>query len=345
MKGDVCGLLLSQLNLVASFFEDSNSSIEIQKTVHPKTPVFAKGQFEQLTLSFAFSPYLSFICSLFMTANALDTSVVDTAEPPYVFSTNTRARTALYYLSTVPHPFPTKNSVYVVSKATYNTDWSSFLAKERANIIEIFDALSAEVKEQILQKVVEAEDANSLIDVGGTASQPVVNANTNQHDRARLIHVIADPALRATFVDAHSVLTRKALNDPNRADPWGKLANAFNDYDTYHYMNETVDYNANGGKTHVVGMESTYACCNELNPSLGLTHRPLRDVAWVKATLGEFKAEWAIAYLNYRRSGQHNAEDPCAEFGKFTQGNVLVLYAFAVFKRFDVGKVNDMLGK
>ena len=72
--------------------------------------------------------------------------------------------------------------------------------------------------------------------------------------------------------------------------------------------------------------------------------RPERGEEWFKKVLKEFKGTWTKVYERYRyQSGDHDAEDPVAEFMKFFGGDTIVLYAFIVFDHSDA--MVGLLGK
>ena len=72
--------------------------------------------------------------------------------------------------------------------------------------------------------------------------------------------------------------------------------------------------------------------------------RPERGGEWIKKILKEFKGTWTKVYERYRyQSGDHDAEDPVAEFMKFFGGDTIALYAFIVFDHSDA--MVGLLGK
>jgi hypothetical protein len=82
--------------------------------------------------------------------------------------------------------------------------------------------------------------------------------------------------------------------------------------------------------------------CGSIDPCNG--SRPERGGEWIKKVLREFKGTWTKVYERYRyQSGDHDAEDPVAEFMKFFGGDTIVLYAFIVFDHCDA--MVGLLGK
>ena len=82
--------------------------------------------------------------------------------------------------------------------------------------------------------------------------------------------------------------------------------------------------------------------CGTIDPCN--SSRPERGGEWIKKVLKEFKGTWTKVYERYRyQSGDHDAEDPVAEFMKFFGGDTIVLYAFIVFDHSDA--MVGLLGK
>lgn len=67
-------------------------------------------------------------------------------------------------------------------------------------------------------------------------------ANTNKHDQARLLHLRADSACAVNWTAVLRAKTRQELDaraDPS-TDPWNQLAEKFNNYEAYQYVNAVV---------------------------------------------------------------------------------------------------------
>ena len=176
------------------------------------------------------------------------------------------------------------------------------------------------------------------------AAEPLCNPNTNIHDKARLIHLLRDPAYASTWSLAHHVMNRPELDDKQSPpQQWNKLAAAFNDYEGVIYRNATIIYSSEGAELcSYSGMGVAYDVCSSINPSS--KNRPERDGEWVKKTLRAFKGDWSKVYERYRyQSGDQDAEDPYAEFAKFYAGDSMLMYAFVVFENDD--GVVDLMGK
>lgn len=228
--------------------------------------------------------------------------------------------------------------------------------KMRSVVVATWTDLAKEKKEEIVTKVrtntvailnaATAAAGNGAVG-GGEASAQHISTMTNKHDRARLLHIFVDPSFAMTWSSAHQTKDRPALDDrDNTIDYWGVITDGFNNYTAHKYINCTSTLDKTTGElTRLPSMETAYAICSEINPSLGLAVRPMRDSAWIKSTLREFKKEWAPIYTNYSKSGEQDGCDRQEEFARFYQGKELLMYAFVLFGETDMERFHDLLGK
>lgn len=258
------------------------------------------------------------------------------------------ARQVIQVLSQLPRPNnPGKT---VLAKYHTKTLWGSMDEKQRAAIIAAWEGLAKEKKDEITEQIQSSAVAiiNSTIVENGstTPGQQIVQA-TNKHDKVRLMHIFVDPSFAMTWSSAHRPKERPALDDhDNTIDYWGILADAMNDYDKCKYINCTATVEGvTGTMKRKPGMETAFTICNEINPSLGLHVRPMRDAAWIKSVLRDFKKDWAVIYSNYTKSGEQDGCDRQEEFARFYQGKEVIMYAFALFGEQDIERHNNMLGK
>eukprot|EP01033_Poteriospumella_lacustris_P006522 gene6522-4700_t len=106
---------------------------------------------------------------------------------------------------------------------------------------------------------------------------------------------------------------------------WARLAEMFNDYDTYKYTNAVI------GGIDSLGMEQLMLYCDDINPSS--PNRPLRDALWIRTQYRELKTKITVCYSNYKRSGYQDAQNKFDEWVKFCTpfSNDVVVYAGALF--------------
>ncbi len=181
-------------------------------------------------------------------------------------------------------------------------------------------------------------------------------AQTNKHDQARLLHLRADPAAAANWTSALREKSRSELDLRGEvaaaADPWNQLAEKFNDYGHYRYINAVVQTRLEGDRRVVVlkpdglplavtGMEALVNYCFDMNPCLET--RPLRDGGWIRAQWRAMKGKLSVCFQNYRKSGNQEAENVYDEWARFavTLGHDYLFYARALFDDDEM----DRLGK
>eukprot|EP01039_Chlorochromonas_danica_P015809 gene15809-18633_t len=168
-------------------------------------------------------------------------------------------------------------------------------------------------------------------------------ALTNKHDRSRLLHLRVDPTMSATWNQALRDKTRQELDDKSGCateDPYAKLADKVNDPNTK-YTNVSVipgKLDMNGCICPTPKMELIAARCFDIDPSA--PNRPLRDGGWIRTKYKEMKSKLSVAYSNFTRSGNQDAENPYDEWIPFADDDVIV-YARAIMTKSDF----EYLGK
>jgi hypothetical protein len=147
--------------------------------------------------------------------------------------------------------------------------------------------------------------------VANVADEIVRQAMTTKDDLARLLHLRVDPGAAADWTSALREKTRAQLDVINSAeqaadaDPYNRLAEKFNNYDTYNYQNACIIPNRlTTAGTYVAAplMSKIAEYCHDFNPSAA--DRPNRDGGWIRSKYKELKGKISICFNNYHRSGQ-----------------------------------------
>src|SRR3546814_10160705 len=115
------------------------------------------------------------------------------------------------------------------------------------------------------------------------------------NDTARLIHITGDPTLFATFTAAFQPMDRATLDAAanDRMDPWAVIADAFNDYEQFLYLNATLQYGADGGEPRSKpGVETAFGICRAWNPTD--SSRPPRTADWLRIKLNKLRQHFSI---------------------------------------------------
>jgi hypothetical protein len=100
---------------------------------------------------------------------------------------------------------------------------------------------------------------------------------TTMEDRIRLLHIMRDPRNVSTIESAHSSFRDREVTDlpaAERPDYWQKLADRFNDYDSYVYTNVLVIIQDDGEAVRAVQTRDVENL-EEYNPTN--SDRPKRD--------------------------------------------------------------------
>jgi len=137
-------------------------------------------------------------------------------------------------------------------------------------------------------------------------------------------------------------MERSELDDhENPPDHYGELADCFNDYEGYHYLNPTFHPET---KEALPGMDVAFGILKDINPCMGPDIRPPRGADWIKNELRTFRKCYNEIYSKFHASGNHDAFDIYLEFSKFFQGNTLVFYGFVLIKGDEI-VANELMGK
>lgn len=114
-----------------------------------------------------------------------------------------------------PHPKPFYSSYPA---------WDKMNLSQKTKATKYFTQLKTDVRDELIASAQQFTETSAL-------QAKHKQAFTNKHDRARVLHLRADPKLTSLWTAALREKTRVELD--GGADPWGALAEEFNDYETY----------------------------------------------------------------------------------------------------------------
>lgn len=217
--------------------------------------------------------------------------------------------------------------------------WEKLDQQKRTNAVVFVNSKLTDINRGKLYDDIRKDIANEVRD------EKSRQAYTNKHDKARLLHVRKDPKFAAIWRRALGDKSRQELDaDHNKEDAscWTELATAFNDYKENSYQNACVVPNrvsSSGAKISVPGMERIFEDCHDMDPTS--VNRPERDAKWVRTNYREIKSLITLASENYRRSGNHDAENEYDEWVKFSRrsGHDVVTYARALFNDIEIQQI------
>ena len=90
--------------------------------------------------------------------------------------------------------------------------------------------------------------------------------NVTLHEKARLLHMMVDPALSSKFQDWYSVLDRQELDDKDHRDDKRKaIADIFNNYDEHIYDNPTISFEVTGELKAALNHLTSFSYCKDIN--------------------------------------------------------------------------------
>jgi hypothetical protein len=219
--------------------------------------------------------------------------------------------------------------------------WFKLNPQQKAIVKKFFDFnITAELKQELVAKAVNVQLAVQTADKDK-------QANTSKHDRARLLHVRKDATMQCQWSLLFRQMERSALDSSKsdgHVDAAGVIAEFFNDYERNSYDNPCVRkgvLSAEGLPIAISGLEAVFDFCSDINPSQA--QRPMRDGAWVRKHFKEMKTVMSVAYANYRKSGNQEAEDYYAEIVKFCKGDEITVYGFMLFDKADLEQMGKAL--
>jgi hypothetical protein len=115
---------------------------------------------------------------------------------------------------------------------------------------------------------------------------------TNKNDRCRLMHIVHTPEGKVMLSNAFMPKSRQQLDDPSFKEPWQAIANLFNDYQNYKFINLSIKHDVSTGKPFAPyvaqsGYDSIASRAFDLNPQS--SDRPVRDAEWCKRVYKELR--------------------------------------------------------
>jgi len=150
------------------------------------------------------------------------------------------------------------------------------------------------------------------------------SSQNTKDDIARLLHLFKEPMAQIHWTNLFGILNRAQLDArksaghvSDAANPLSCLAQIYNDYDTFTPQNLMVQYVAGGRdrpvkKTPFVPSSAEWATLanetHDIEPTNLLRRSVLRDEAWIKATWNDCRKWLHQTFIQYNRSGQHDAD-------------------------------------
>jgi hypothetical protein len=155
--------------------------------------------------------------------------------------------------------------------------------------------------------------------------EATVNTQNTKDDIARLLHLFKEPVAQVHWSNLYGVLNRAELDARKTDGPLSDAANAlsclaeiFNDYETFCPQNLMVEYVTAGRNQRPVkrtpfapSSEEWAVLANEthdIEPTNLSRRNILRDEAWIKATWNDCRKWLHQTFVQYNRSGQHDAD-------------------------------------
>lgn len=178
-------------------------------------------------------------------------------------------------------------------------------------------------------------------------------AQSNFNDYARLLHLKKDGRLATTWRAAFDQKTRNELDDKEGyCDPYDTLAESFNDYEEFKYVNASFPKkhkDVNGIVVVTSEDESLIDVakrCVDINPNDSA--RPKRNGEWVKVKWKELNSSIAKQYAKYNTSGRQDGsavEKLWVEFIDSGQEavSVVIYYVITLFNLSELNTIGKIL--
>lgn len=225
------------------------------------------------------------------------------------------------------------------NKAFFKTymKWSQLDATQRNRSKSFWSAQSDPVKRGVITEV------NSL-ELVVMEDESVRSSQTNRHDRCRLMHLMVDAEMQATWTKALSPLEREELDVPElRKSSYEDLAEAFNDRAERTYQNVCIvheDGRPLNPYQSLPNLDAISQTCYDLDPNDST--RPSRDATWLEKQSKEIRGVMSKCYQNFRKSGNQDAENVYSEWCKFVSTvSDVYKYCFVLMP----GGLLDQLGR
>jgi hypothetical protein len=152
-----------------------------------------------------------------------------------------------------------------------------------------------------------------------------VSSQNTKDDIAQLLHFFKEPMAQVHLTNLFGILNRAHLDArktarhlSDAANPLSYLAEIFNDYKAFTPQNLMVQYVAAGHEQHPVKRTPFVPSSPEWAVLANETHdteptNPMRrsivcDEAWIRATWNDCHKWFHQTFIQYNRSGQHNAD-------------------------------------
>jgi hypothetical protein len=275
-----------------------------------------------------------------------------------------------------PHEYAAtkrKNGFY----ASYS-EWSKLPPQNQNKVLAFWNLLENATKQKVIRAALAV--AREEVEVELQRRPP-----TAKGDLCRLLELRKYPDAMGFWAATETSMNRRQLdsrksNAPGitgapmveENDPWGSLANIFNDYTRFCPQNCLIQYkDVLGVPTAISPYKPSHqkytalaAHCYDINPSDPARAIYLRDGAWIKEHWRNLRAMLTPVYLDFNRSGRQSdrdeaetewmSEEECTRWifhsnNKHRKFPVVMMYSYAVLDKSDfeqLGKImEDGVGK
>jgi hypothetical protein len=232
------------------------------------------------------------------------------------------------------HKSNTRGKMKPIVPTSYSrfSTWNQLSENQKATVLEAWSGQPLEWKKQVVELYKEQMNQALLSGVAIVGNDGTRALQTTVDDKCRLLHIIHDPGNASILTQAHEPLNRSELDRSveERYDPWGALADIFNDSEMYCYENIMYTIDDTGAPISVPEFECANTLpCKDFNPADST--RPSRDGGWIKEQLRDMKSGFTIIFDKWSRSGNQDLEHPYLEFMNYIHGNNLCMYAFMLY--------------